>query len=93
MNRQEELEQIINEMNVSGDVAQYSPPVKFDTVYRNRPCFSISKSEMRKFIKLGLVPERIEKFCNYYKTQEIYIKNNETMITFNYKKFKNGKRG
>ena len=88
MDRNEELLEMIKEMNVTGDIVQYKPPVKFDSVYRDRPCFHLSKSEFRKFIKRGMVPERISRFCEYYKTNEIYMKNSETKITFNFAKYK-----
>ena len=74
--------------NVTGDVAQYSPPLQHDNLYRGCPCFNLSKKEFRKLIKNKEIPEKISKYSQATGLNKLYMKSHDGAVTINFKKFK-----
>jgi len=86
----------VDEQMTTGDVQTYELPLAGDMMYRNSPCFKISKKELRNMIHKNILPERVEKFLGS-NSGDVYVKH-ENGIVFNARKFKsikekkNGKR-
>ena len=70
------------------DINNVINPLKHDCMYRNCPCFYISKSEFRNLIKNNIVPEKIITYSKLSGLDDLYMKNKETKITVSFKKIK-----
>lgn len=68
------------------DIENVKNPLSHDCLYRNCPCFYISKCEFRNLIKNGTVPEKVMNYSKMSGINDIYMKNKETKITISYKK-------
>ena len=49
-------------MSTTADINVNPEVLKPDTLYRDCPCFNISKKELREYTRNGVVPERVKEY-------------------------------
>ena len=66
--------------NTTGNVEIIPGMTKYDKLYRNKPCFDITKKELREFTRKGIIPERVTLYKKAIKESPIYMSHGTHLV-------------